>query len=166
MRTTGASEEGGRLMATTFSGRAHLRRRLRQLPAIARAQIRKGLEESATQVTNMQKNLVPVSRISHRHVRDTIGWHWGIGGARGSIGGTSDFGLQITAGDEEAWWARYIEFGTKPHRQGGIYKRGNVMHPGTRPHPYFFAAWRALKKSVKSRMRRSLKRAVALSKNA
>lgn len=56
---------------------------------------------------------------------------------------------RLTAGNKKAFYARWVEFGTKPHmiraRNGGALAIGggaykSVQHPGARPYPFFRTA--------------------------
>jgi HK97 gp10 family phage protein len=62
-----------------------------------------------------------------------------------------------------AWYARLVEFGTPPHLNKGMFP--GTQHPGTRPRPFFFPAYRALGKNIRVRGRQrqlqALRKAVA-----
>lgn len=53
--------------------------------------------------------------------------------------------------------ARLEEFGTRPHKNKGLY--AGTRHPGTRPHPFLFPAARLLRKKNKAKMSRALGKA-------
>jgi hypothetical protein len=84
----------------------------------------------------------------------------GVGGGKGqgSIVGDPDLSYHIVAGDDVAWYARLIEHGTPPHINKGM--SPGTQHPGTKPQPYFYPAFRALRRRVKSRITRATKKAV------
>ena len=76
----------------------------------------------------------------------------------------NDLRISIYAGDDKAFYARWIEFGTKPHNvaKGGGNKghRGEAhLHPGTRAYPFFFPSYRANQKKMKSRVNRAINKA-------
>lgn len=147
-------------MATRVQGADRLRRKLVVLSPAAKSAIRQALAESADEITGMQRRLVPEdSGDLKRSIKQT----WGGGKAKyaslkGSGGprGDPDLTVDITAGDTRARYAHIVEFGQAPHPQGG--KFVGTMHPGTAPRPFFFPAYRALKKRTKSRIRRAVKR--------
>jgi len=56
---------------------------------------------------------------------------------------------RVIAGDEKAFYARWVEFGTAA-REG---------HPGTAPQPFFFVAYRALRKRLRGRLTRAFTKA-------
>jgi HK97 gp10 family phage protein len=56
----------------------------------------------------------------------------------------------VRAGNEKAWYWRFVEFGTQPHEirahgSGRLYfngyARGAVQHPGAAPHPFMRPAY-------------------------
>ena len=66
-----------------------------------------------------------------------------------------------------SWVWRFIEFGTKPARKGqriidtgGNSRKARRSHPGTRPRPHIFPAFRILRKRIRSRTTRVINKAV------
>src|SRR5690606_25166637 len=110
-------------MAGKIIGLDRLSRKLKALPAAAREEIAKAMEQSAAEVVAMRRRLVPSAR-----VRASINWTWGSAPAGslalGQVSAAKD-GMQITiyAGDAstmvgtkyEVQLARLLEFGTAPH---------------------------------------------------
>lgn len=150
-----------------IQGLENLRKKLRALPAEVRKGMADALAQSADEITEMQR------RLSHsKRTRDSIGWVFGEPPQTARLGGKTgrkkpsaaeiedsrqDLRITIFAGDDEAFWARWDEFGTKPHPQGGIFK--GTMHPGTAARPFFYPGYRANRKKVKSRVSRSITKA-------
>lgn len=130
----------------TILGLAKLQRKLKQMPQIAKDEIRRAMEQGAAEMTDMMRSLVP--KDSHALER-SIGWTWGraprgsmvIAVAKSKLAG--DLTLTIYAGDDEAYYARWVEFGTQ-----------NMAS-----HPYFFVSYRANRKRVVSRIRRATTKA-------
>lgn len=125
------------------AGLDRLKRKLRAIPDAARTEIRKAMEASANEVVATAKSLVPVDSGA---LRDSIGWTWGDA-PKGSIvlgtaraGTTGNMVLTIYAGDDEAFYARWVEFGTSkaPAR------------------PFFFPSWRANRKRTRARISRAI----------
>lgn len=120
-----------------------LRKKLAAIPAVAKAHIRKEIERMATEIVTMMKNLVPVD---DGVLRDSIGWTWGKT-PKGSItiaavgAAGSDLTITIYAGNAEAYYARWVEFGTARHNNGGLF--AGTQHPGTTAQPFFYVSWRA-----------------------
>lgn len=143
-------------MATRILGLDRLQKKLRRLPQAAREEISKSMVQTANEVVALAKSLAQSDR-----VRDSIGWTWGdapkgtiaIGGVSGPTG---DLKITIYAGSDEAFMARWEEFGTSPHVQGGMF--AGTLHPGTPARPYFYVSWRAKRKQARSRMTRAINR--------
>lgn len=158
-------------MTVKFTGVAGLRKKLRALPDAVKGEIRLAMEAAAQEVVNLAKSLVSVDS---GDLRDSIGWTWGEP-PRGSIvigkslpmRGASDMRLTIFAGNDKAFYARWVEFGTAPHSLAkgadkSSRRRANLpgrQHPGSKAMPFFFPAWRALKKRTKSRVSRAITKA-------
>lgn len=156
----------------TVQGMSRLQRKLSRLPEIAKERIAKAMEDGAEQIVRTAQNLVPVDEMV---LYESIGWTWGeppsgsitLGRSRRRPGD----GLRITvyAGNDEAFYARWVEFGTSPHnveRGGGTVsgrRRASIGaglgHPGATAQPFFFPAYRANRRSVRSGISRAVNRA-------
>jgi len=131
---------------TKTIGLDKLRAKFRALPGAVRDEIRAAMEAGAAEVVRMARSLCPVDR---GDLRDSIGWTWGeapagsitLGQAKGPGEGER---ITIYAGDEKAFYARWVEFGT-------------VKMPAR---PFFYPSWRALRKRVKGRHTRALTKAL------
>lgn len=116
------------------------------IPAKVEAATRNAMEKGAQELVEMMKRLAPVRS---GDLRDSIGWNWNAA-PEGSVviaeSSPDSRGLKIVvyAGDEVAFYARFIEFGTK----------------SAPAHPYFFPAYRAMRKRIKSRITREMKKAI------
>ena len=131
-------------MAATVKvvGREALQRKFAALPKVARDMIRAAMEKQAKDIVAMAQRLVPVAS---GKLRDSIGWTWGQS-PRGamtiatvkSTGG--EMILTIYAGNAEAFYGRWVEFGT-------------VNMPAQ---PYFYVSYRANRKKAKSAIRRAV----------
>jgi HK97 gp10 family phage protein len=70
-------------------------------------------------------------------------------------GGTAQTRREIRKGSGEfSDEAFFAEFGTKAHKAGGKFKGARI--PAIPPRPFFFPAWRAMKKRVKAKLSRSI----------
>lgn len=141
--------------AVRIIGLAKLQRKLDRMPSAAKAKIRIALEEAADEIVRMARSLAPVlkgpdSRRKAGALRDSIGWTWGkapkgaitLGKvAEASLGG--DLTITIYAGNSEAFYARWVEFGTE----------------NMKAQPYFYPSYRANKKTAKRRVRAAITRA-------
>ena len=152
-------------MASRIERREALLRKLSALPTQTRSAIRQALAEGADEIVGMQKRLVPVKT---GKLRDSIKATFGDKPAQSSAGlagggkvaGDPDLTVWITAGGgakSTGWYARFVEFGTKPHVAGG--KFAGAAHPGAKRQPFFFPAYRALRKRVRGRITRATTKA-------
>lgn len=152
-----------------MQGRARLLRRLKAIKGKPRVAMRAALEQGAAQVVASAKNFVPKRT---RALENSIGYTFGAyrpanSNVRGmTAGGDGDPDLSITihAGDATAFYAAFVEFGTAPHRLGGLFK--GAHHPGSVAQPFFFPAWRINRRSVKARLTRAMRAAIKEGANA
>lgn len=161
----------------TVTGVDKLKSKLAKMPALVEMRAKAAMEKGADEIVAMMKRLVPVKS---GELRDSIGWTWGEVPSGASVVAESvearpGLKLTIYAGDEVAYYARWVEFGTAPHnvaKKGGtvagkkqLAAGGGVGHPGMRAHPFFFPAYRALKDRTKRRVisasRKALKEVAA-----
>jgi HK97 gp10 family phage protein len=165
-----------------ISGLERLNRRFFKLPDAARKEISIAMEKGAQEVVDFAKALAPVGQVSGVNssnnpgaLRDSIGWTWGRA-PKGSISlgrvvdKTGDLVITIFAGNDKAFYARWVEFGTKAHgidavnaptmgragRNFGVH----VNHPGAKQTAFFFPAYRALRKKVRARISRGIKKSI------
>jgi HK97 gp10 family phage protein len=92
----------------------------------------------------LAKRLCPVDDGT---LRDSIGWTWGDAPAGSMVlAATKGAALRITiyAGNDEAFYARWVEFGT-----------ANAL-----PQGFFLPAYRMLKKRANGRIKRAVNKAV------
>ena len=133
-----------------------LNRKLAKLPAVAKQMIRQAMEAKANEIVAMMKNLVPVDDGT---LRDSIGWTWDKAPkgslTLASVQATGDNGMTLTiyAGNKEAFYARWVEFGTARHENGGLF--AGSIHPGTTAQPFFFVSWRANKRRTVRAIRKA-----------
>lgn len=153
-------------------GLDRLNRKLAALPAAAQKRIREAMEASAKEIVAMMRALVPTDSGA---LRDSINWTWGnapkgaLTLAKVSQVGSGENVLTIYAGDKDAYYARWVEFGTAPHnvaKGGGTVKGrkqlsagGGTGHPGSKAQPFFFVSYRALRKKAKGRVSRAITKA-------
>ncbi len=150
-------------MPTKVQNVERLKRRLAAIPKAARAEIRKALEKGAQEIKTMARVMAPVK---DGDLRESIDYTFGafspensnVRGVSASDGlGDPDLSVTIHAGDAKAFYAAFVEFGTAPHPQGGQFT--GTQHPGTAPQPFFYPAYRLLKKRVKGRIGRAVRKA-------
>lgn len=172
--------------------RARTLKILAAIPKAVRERVRPVIEASAEELVGLQKRMVPARRgklrDSLRHEMGSVslassgvlagssgrrakGSRFG-GSAGGKIEGDPDLTATVLAGDRGAFYARFVEFGTRPHSvsHGFLVRvRGRLRrvrpknwrkHPGARARPFFYGPFRALRRKIKSRVSRALRRAV------
>ena len=141
----------------TVKNLARLQRKLKRFPAVAEAHIKTAMEAVAAEIVAMMKGLVAVDDGT---LRDSIGWTWGDA-PKGSVivakakGGDGRLTLTIYAGSTEAYYARWVEFGTSPHLNGGKFK--GTANPGTNAQPFFYVSWRASRKAARRKMNKAIR---------
>lgn len=136
----------GKRMATYAKviGQEKLKKKLLALVSAGKIEIKKAMETSADEIVAMAKGLVPADTGA---LRDSIGWTWGKAPKGAMTLGTvqtdavdSGFTITIYAGNSEAYYARWVEFGTQKMGQ----------------RPYFYPSYRALRKRAKGRVTRAV----------
>lgn len=144
--------------AAKILNRERLAAKLKAIPDAAKARIRGAMEQSAEEIVETMRSLVAVESGA---VRASIGWTWGRAPkdamivAKVSDGG--ELTITVFAGNDKAWYARLVEFGTAAHVNAGRF--AGSKHPGTLAQPFFFVAFRANRKKAKSRIARAVTRA-------
>lgn len=144
-------------MATKVLGLDRLRRKLKRFPEAVEAEIKAAMEVSANEIVALAKSLAPSES---GDLRNSIAWTYGDApkGAivLGKVKASKSGNLKITvyAGGPDAFYARFIEFGTAPHINGGRFAGSN--NPGTAAQPFFYPAYRASRKRAKGRVTRAV----------
>lgn len=144
-----------------------LKRKLIRLKEETMPAVRPAMEQAASLITSTMRSLVPVE---DGDLRASIGWTWGEA-PKGSISFSHAIAgnkITIFAGNADAFYARFVEFGTAPHNvaKGGGTKKfaksgaQGVEHPGAIARPFFFPAYRMHKKEVKAMIARQIRIAV------
>lgn len=146
----------------TVRGSKQLNDKLKALRQKTQGKVRAALGEAATEMVAMMKRQVPDGPgTGERDLGNSIKWRFGAeegGGSDAVTGKSASTRVTITAGDEHNIEARWVEFGTAPHPQGG--SRPGTDHPGTSPQPFFFPSYRALRKRAKAMVAKSIREAV------
>ncbi|WKL57240.1 HK97 gp10 family phage protein [Asticcacaulis sp. ZE23SCel15] len=161
-------------------------RNMQRLPESVRRETATELRAGAQLMASRIKAHTPIGRGKNAGaLRQSIGWSAGdppatraTGAFRpkpSTVGGIEQFkiysGLRycVYAGDDRAFYARWVEFGTKAGTRDKTPMRdrlkrrgrridnrsGTYQHPGTRPNPFFFPVVRLYKKKLAGRVRRA-----------
>lgn len=146
------------------SGIPELNAKLKAMPEKVRAAGMIAAEKGAIEIVDMMKRLAPVD---DGDLRDSIDWNWTTVGGKKSVPlPEGNDRIVIYAGDEKAWYARLVEFGSAPHTikvkrkrtlsDGETFFGDEVQHPGTTAQPFFYPAYRTLRKRTKDRIARAM----------
>ncbi|KJZ31633.1 hypothetical protein TW83_07670 [Paracoccus sp. S4493] len=149
--------------------------KLKQIPAAAVDAARLAMEEGAEEICVMMRSLVPAKSGA---LRASIGWTWGdlppgtfmIDEIRSGPNKGDQYAtlrIRIYAGSKEAFYARFVEFGTQPHSlaRNASVKRGKRQdkgagHPGTVAQPFFYPTWKAKRAEFRTRIRNKVRAAI------
>lgn len=142
-----------------IEGREQLRRKFAAMPQTVRAELAKAVPSAAADLVAMQKRLVPKRTGA---LADSIRAEPVPGEEFAELviaGGTLATRRELRAGsgiygDE----ALFEEFGTKKHRNAG--KFAGSMNPGAPARPFFFVAYRALKRSIRAKIARAMSKGI------
>jgi HK97 gp10 family phage protein len=165
----------GRKEEPMVKGIAEMNRAFAAIPKRVESAARKAMEQGAEELVAMMKRLAPVD---DGDLRDSIGWSWGKAPAGAAVFAESttpdERGLKLIvyAGNRKAFYAAFVEFGTEAHstaKGGGTVvgkkaaaESGAKLHKGSRAQPFFFPAYRALRKRIQSRIRREMKKSIKI----
>lgn len=128
----------------------------------------------AERLVGIMKNACPVNADPPPRpglLRDSIGWTFGSPPKTKATGafrpqGSGNFIASVYAGNDEAFYARWVEFGTQSHSltKGADISRkkrqGGTQHPGSVAQPFFWPSYRLMRKTIKSTIRRKLTAAI------
>ncbi len=118
------------------------------------------LAAQADRLVNVMKSACPVNSDPPPQpglLRDSIGWTFGNPPKTRATGafrttGRGNFVASVYAGNDKAYYARWVEFGTQAHSvgKGADISRhksqsSGTLHPGTAAHPFFWPSYRLLK---------------------
>lgn len=154
-------------------GKEKFLRQIEALPNAMKDEIRKALDVSADETTDLMKRFVPVRSGA---LRNSISYTFGeykpdnakLRGLQSSGKRATELTVTMHAGDAKAWYAGLVEFGTRAHiilpkQEGGSLHLldGRVVekvdHPGATRQSFFFPAYRLGKKRAKSRLARAVR---------
>lgn len=149
--------------------------KLKQIPAVAVDAARLAMEEGAKEIVAMMRTLV---REESGTLRRSIGWTWGdlppgtfmideIRSGQNKGDQYATMRIKIYAGSKEAFYARFIEFGTRPHSlqtnasvDRELRQDEGEWHPGARARPFFFPAWRYKKAEFRRLIQKRVREAI------
>lgn len=127
-------------------GLARVQRKMLAMAQAGEKAMFDAMEKGASEIVAMMKSLVPVDK---GDLKRSIGWTWGDA-PKGSIsmgtvnGSSGNAKITIYAGDDKAFYARWVEFGTRK----------------ATAQPFFYVAWRTNKKRFRRRVSTAVGKAV------
>lgn len=149
--------------------------KLKQIPAVAVDAARVAMEEGAEEICDFMRQLVPKRS---QNLRNSIGWTWGevppgafmideIRSGQNQGDQYAKLQIKIYAGSKDAFYARFVEFGTQPHsltptadisrnKKQSLGRR----HPGATAQPFFFPAWKAKRAEFRRKIRARVQAAI------
>lgn len=142
----------------TVEGMAKFRAHIAAIPLRVRAAMTEAIDQGADELVGMMKRLAPVAHVDGGELRDSIQKEWAKAGQAGAAGsdrseqlgakGEAQLAMVISAGSRIAYYARWIEHGTSQRSA----------------QPFFFPAYRTLKKRINSRITRAMRKAMRAGK--
>ncbi|ORE90633.1 phage protein, HK97, GP10 [Stappia sp. 22II-S9-Z10] len=138
----------------------HIRRQLRRLEPEAKREVQASVVAGAEMVAARQRQMVRrvsgdlYDSIDVTKPGETTPPHSQPGGARQA----GEFEAIVTAGNSGVRYAHLVEFGTQPHKAGGIFE--GLEHPGANAQPFFWPGYRLVRKPVRAMVKRSIRRAI------
>ena len=150
--------------------------KLKQIPDVAVQAARQAMEEGAEEICAMMRSLA--RRGDTGALQASIGWTWGeipagsfmideirTGPRQGDQYAT--LRLKIYAGSKDAFYARFVEFGTRPHAlaRNASVDRGKRQgqggaHPGTPARPFFYPSWKKMRAAYRNDIRNRVRAAI------
>lgn len=146
-------------MATATSQR--IGGKFKKIRTKAKAAAAAAVVQGAEEIVRLQKQLAPVDdgdlqmSITYTPPGGTTPPYSQPGGQQIAREGQA----LITAGNTKVRYAHLVEYGTK----SGWVNRGEydgTIHPPLKPQPFFWPAWRALRRRSKSRITRAISKAI------
>lgn len=149
--------------------------KLKQIPAVAVEAARLAMEEGAEEICDFMRQMVPAKS---GDLRSSIGWTWGdvppgafmIDEIRSGPNQGEQYAklqIKIYAGSKDAFYARFVEFGTQSHSltptadiSRNKKQSSGRRHPGTTAQPFFFPAWKAKRAEYRKRIRTRVQAAI------
>jgi HK97 gp10 family phage protein len=116
--------------------------------------------QTADEMVDLARNFVPVHTGA---LRDSI-VATGPGGTPpaysqgGGHGEVPQGSYAVSAGNSKVRYAHMVEYGTKPHENAGEFP--GTANPGAHRQPFFWPAYRVIRKKMRNRARAALRKAV------
>lgn len=149
-------------MGITDETSKKLAARLAAIPQEIIARVQPAIMKGAAEVAEDARTLAEASRDTGSLIESirvtppggTTPAHAADGGARTA----GPLQALVTVGDAENRHSHLVEFGTKPHENGGQF--AGTQHPGTDPAPFMLPSWRLNRARVERRISAAVNKAI------
>lgn len=137
-----------------------LYRKFRMLAPAAEEEIEKANSRTAQEMVNLARSYAPVRTGALRaSIEFTPGGM--VGPAYSMDGGgrpVPEGAFLVTAGNSRVRYAHLVEYGTAPHLNSGQF--AGTAHPGVMRRPFFWPAYRLVRKRHKGRISRAIRNSI------
>lgn len=147
-------------MPVTVRRKDELLRKLGQLaPATGKA-LAEANKQSADEMVSLARSFAPVrsGKLRDSIVATPAGGTPPAHSQGGGAGVVPEGAVAVSAGNSSVRYASHVEHGTSPHDNEGRFK--GTQHPGAKRQPFFFPAYRLIRKKMRSRASRSINKAI------
>lgn len=150
-------------------GLDRLVRQMKAIPLAIRDEAKAAIQEEADELARAIAAAAPTSRGGgdlKNSVRVERGGSEDVARSTGELKSQAGLAVRVVAGDEKAFYASFVEFGTAPHSMApradlsSGKKQDGPQHPGSKAEPFFYPTIRATRKRRRSKMGRRLNKAV------
>lgn len=147
----------------TFTNRDRLRRRMKSIAPAVRRALKAQNAKNAADLVQTIKQFVPVDEMK---LHDSV--------KHQDVSDSTRISQRVSAGNKTAYYGLHVEYGTAASAASGgqLFKRqkgkdrgkrrkDKQAHAATPAQPFFWPAWRLLRRRLKTRMSRAAKKAIA-----
>lgn len=146
-------------VTVTVRGKDKLFAKLKQLAPAADKALTDASQKSAGEMVAAARSFVPVRTGKLREsIVATPAGQSPPAYAQGAPGVVPAGAVMVTAGNSEVRYAHLVEFGAKAHPNEGIF--AGTQNPGSPAQPFFFPAYRLIRKKHRGRATRALNKSI------
>lgn len=146
-------------MPITIRRKDELLAKLSRLAPAAKAALTEANAKTADEMVRLARSFVPVrtGRLRASIVATPPGGS-PPAHSQGGVKQVPEGAYAVTAGNRRVRYAHLVEFGTRPHENAG--ERAGTHNPGAPAQPFFFPAYRLVRKAMKSKASRALNKSI------
>lgn len=143
----------------TVRNKDRLFRKLRDLAPEIQKELGEANAKSAHEMVAIAQSLVPVSTGKLREsIVATPPGELPPAYSQGGTNAQASSSWMVSAGNSAVRYGHLVEFGARAHKAGGMFEGAD--HPGAPAQPFFFPAYRLIRKRMRARASRAINRAV------